>query len=138
MVIQRCMLMTTDPGDLVIDPTCGSGTTAYTAEKWGRRWITVDTSRVALTLARIRMMGGQFPYYIPCDSELGLRIESQRSGKAPSPKHLEVVGRETHQPDLRKGFVYDRYLMSHLSPLQIILKLIKFGIRILKNRRYSL
>lgn len=62
-VIQRCLLMTTDTGDLVIDPTCGSGTTAYVAEQWGRRWITIDTSRVALALARTRLMTVKFPYY---------------------------------------------------------------------------
>ncbi len=62
-VIQRCILMTTDPGDLVLDPTCGSGTTAYVAEQWGRRWITVDTSRVALALARTRLMSAKYPYY---------------------------------------------------------------------------
>ena len=62
-VIQRCILMTTDPGDLVLDPTCGSGTSAYVAEQWGRRWITVDTSRVALALARTRLMIAKFPYY---------------------------------------------------------------------------
>ena len=62
-VIQRCMLMTTDPGDLVLDPTCGSGTTAYIAEQYGRRWITVDTSRVALALARSRLMSAKYPYY---------------------------------------------------------------------------
>ena len=62
-VIQRCILMTTAPGDLVFDPTCGSGTTAYVAEQWGRRWITVDTSRVALALARTRLMSAKYPYY---------------------------------------------------------------------------
>ena len=62
-VIERCLLMTTDPGDLVLDPTCGSGTTAYVAEKWGRRWITIDTSRVAISLAKIRLMTAVFPYY---------------------------------------------------------------------------
>ena len=62
-VIQRCLLMTTDPGDLVFDPTCGSGTTAYVAEQWGRRWITCDTSRVALTLAKQRLMTAVFDYY---------------------------------------------------------------------------
>ena len=61
--IARCLLMTTDPGDLVLDPTCGSGTTAYVAEQWGRRWITTDTSRVALALARTRLMTAKFPYY---------------------------------------------------------------------------
>ena len=63
-VVQRCILMTTDPGDLVLDPTCGSGTTAYVAEQWGRRWITIDTSRVALALARARIMGARYPYYL--------------------------------------------------------------------------
>ena len=62
-VIARCMLMTTDPGDLVLDPTCGSGTTAYVAEQWGRRWITIDTSRVAVALARQRLLTGAFKYY---------------------------------------------------------------------------
>ena len=62
-VVQRCVLMTTDPGDLVLDPTCGSGTTAYVAEQWGRRWITIDTSRVALTLAKHRLMTARFDYY---------------------------------------------------------------------------
>ena len=63
-VIQRCMLMTTDPGDLVLDPTCGSGTTAYVAEQWGRRWITTDTSRVALALARQRLLTAKFDRYL--------------------------------------------------------------------------
>lgn len=63
LVVQRCMLMTTDPGDLVLDPTCGSGTTAYVAEQWGRRWITIDTSRVALALAKHRLMTAKFDYY---------------------------------------------------------------------------
>lgn len=62
-VIERCLLMTTDPGDLVLDPTCGSGTTAFVAEKWGRRWITCDTSRVAITLAKQRLMTASFDYY---------------------------------------------------------------------------
>ncbi|AIA54537.1 DNA methyltransferase [Acidithiobacillus caldus] len=62
-VVQRCMLMCTDPGDLVLDPTCGSGTTAYVAEQWGRRWITIDTSRVPLALARQRLLTATFPYY---------------------------------------------------------------------------
>ena len=59
--VQRCLLMTTDPGDLVLDPTCGSGTTAYVAEQWGRRWITIDTSRVPLALARQRLLTATFP-----------------------------------------------------------------------------
>ena len=71
-VIERCILMTTDPGDLVLDPTCGAGTTAYVAEQWGRRWITIDTSRVALALARARVMGARYPYYLLTDSRDGL------------------------------------------------------------------
>ena len=72
-VVERCILMTTDPGDLVLDPTCGSGTTAYVAEQWGRRWITIDTSRVALALARARVMGARYPYYLLADSPEGRR-----------------------------------------------------------------
>ena len=75
-VVERCMLMTTDPGDLVLDPTCGSGTTAFVAEQWGRRWITIDTSRVALALARQRLMGARFPYYLLADS-----VEGRDEGK---------------------------------------------------------
>ncbi len=70
-IIQRCILMITDPGDLVLDPTCGAGTTAYVAEQWGRRWITIDTSRVALALARARIMGARYPYYLLADSPEG-------------------------------------------------------------------
>ncbi|MBI2759811.1 MAG: site-specific DNA-methyltransferase [Chloroflexi bacterium] len=73
--VERCMLMTTDPGDLILDPTCGSGTTAYVSEQWGRRWITCDTSRVSLTLAKQRMMTAQFDYY-----ELAHRDEGVGSG----------------------------------------------------------
>lgn len=99
-VIQRCILMTTDPGDLVLDPTCGSGTTAYVAEQWGRRWITIDTSRVALALARARLMGARYPYYILADTQEGQRKEAEASGKAPST--AETFGR------IRQGFVYER------------------------------
>ncbi len=70
-VIQRCILMTTDPGDLVLDPTCGGGTTAYVAEQWGRRWITIDTSRIALNIAKRRLMTAVLPYYILHDEEGG-------------------------------------------------------------------
>jgi len=99
-IVERCMLMTTDPGDLVVDPTCGSGTTAFVAEQWGRRWITVDTSRVALALARQRLMGSRFPYYLLADSVDGRARESQLSA-APLPP-AEVTG------DIRHGFVLDR------------------------------
>jgi len=71
LAIQRCVLMSTDPGDLVLDPTCGSGTTAYVAEQWGRRWLTIDTSRVPLALARQRLLTGTFPYYELKDESRG-------------------------------------------------------------------
>jgi adenine-specific DNA-methyltransferase len=70
-VVKRCLLMTTDPGDLVLDPTCGSGTTAYVAEQWGRRWITIDTSRVPLALTRQRLLTATFPYYELVDDKRG-------------------------------------------------------------------
>ena len=92
--------MTTDPGDLVLDPTCGSGTTAYVAEQWGRRWITIDTSRVALALARARIMGARYPYYLLSDS---------RDGQA---KQAEITRRVASDSptygDIRQGFVYER------------------------------
>jgi len=99
-VVQRCMLMTTDPGDLVLDPTCGSGTTAYVAEQWGRRWITIDTSRVALALARARIMGARYPYYLLADSPEGQRKEAELTRSEPStaPTHGNI----------RHGFVYER------------------------------
>ena len=99
-VIQRCILMTTDPGDLVLDPTCGSGTTAYVAEQWGRRWITIDTSRVALALARARVMGARYPYYLLADSRDGQVKEGEITRKAPSEA-------PTYN-DIRQGFVYER------------------------------
>ena len=98
--IQRCILMATDPGDLVLDPTCGSGTTAYVAEQWGRRWITIDTSRVALALARARVMGARYPYYLLADSPEGQRKEAEITGAAPS----EAPTRG----DVRQGFVCER------------------------------
>ena len=90
--VQRCILMATDPGDLVLDPTCGSGTTAFVAEQWGRRWITLDTSRVALTLARARLMGATFPYYLLSDSPEGHKKEAALAGRAESdqPTHKSV------------------------------------------------
>jgi adenine-specific DNA-methyltransferase len=98
--IARCLLMTTDPGDLVLDPTCGSGTTAYVAEQWGRRWITIDTSRVALALARARIMGARYPYYYLADSPDGRRKEADVTRTLPSTQ-------PTHG-DIRHGFVYER------------------------------
>ena len=99
-VIERCTLMTTDPGDLVLDPTCGSGTTAYVAEQWGRRWITIDTSRVALALARARIMGARYPYYLLADSPEGQQKEAEVTRTDPSDS---VTG-----GDIRQGFVYER------------------------------
>ena len=75
-VIERCLLMTSDPGDLVLDPTCGSGSTAVVAEEWGRRWITIDTSRVAVALARTRLAALRLPYYLLTDSPAGARKEA--------------------------------------------------------------
>jgi adenine-specific DNA-methyltransferase len=99
--IQRCMLMVTDPGDLVLDPTCGSGTTAYVAEQWGRRWITTDTSRVALALARTRLMAAKYPSYLLADSLAGAQKEVDLSGG-----HADAL--HTYGEDVRKGFVYKR------------------------------
>ena len=99
-IVERCILMTTDPGDLVLDPTCGSGTTAYVAEQWGRRWITIDTSRVALALARARIMGARFPYYLLADSHDGQVKEAELARKVPSEA-------PTYN-DIRQGFVYER------------------------------
>ena len=80
--VQRCILMTTDPGDLVLDPTCGSGTTAYAAESWGRRWITIDTSRIALNIAKKRLTTALFPYYKTHD--------------------------DSENPNIRRGFIYKK------------------------------
>jgi adenine-specific DNA-methyltransferase len=99
-VIERCILMVTDPGDLVLDPTCGSGTTAYVAEQWGRRWITVDTSRVALALARARIMGARYPYYLLADSREGQLKEAEITRSALS--NQPTWGNVAH------GFVYER------------------------------
>lgn len=99
-VVKRCILMTTDPGDLVLDPTCGSGTTAYVAEQWGRRWITMDTSRVSLALARARIMGARYPFYLLADSPQGLAKEAEITRSAPSTKPT------TH--NISHGFVYQR------------------------------
>lgn len=99
-VIERCLLMTTDPGDLVLDPTCGSGTTAGLAEQWGRRWITIDTSRVAIAIARSRLIGSRFPYYLLLDSPEGAKKDAEAA----------LPAREDHDfgLDIREGFVYKR------------------------------
>ncbi len=99
-IVQRCLLTATDPGDLVLDPTCGSGTTAVVAEQWGRRWITIDTSRVALALARARVMGARYPFYVLADSREGQQKEAEITRTAPSSQ--PVYG------NIRHGFVYER------------------------------
>ena len=99
-IIERCLLMASDPGDLVLDPTCGSGTTAYVAEQWGRRWITIDTSRVALALARARIMGARYPWYLLADSPEGQKKEAEITQRAPS--------EAPNGGDIRQGFVYER------------------------------
>lgn len=99
-IVQRCLLMATDPGDLVLDPTCGSGTTATVAEQWGRRWITIDTSRVALALARARIMGARYPFYLLADSREGQVKEAEVTRTAPSSKPVHG--------NIRHGFVYER------------------------------
>jgi adenine-specific DNA-methyltransferase len=99
-IVERCVLMATNPGDLVLDPTCGSGTTAYVAEQWGRRWITIDTSRVALALARARIMGARYPYYLLADSRDGQLKEAEVTRTAPSSQPVHG--------SLRQGFVYER------------------------------
>ena len=98
--IERCVLLTTDPGDLVLDPTCGSGTTAAAAERWGRRWITIDTSRVALALARTRIMAARYPYYLLADSSEGKLKEAELTRSVPN---TDPVSR-----NIRQGFVYER------------------------------
>ena len=101
--------MTSDPGDLVLDPTCGSGTTAYVAEQWGRRWITIDTSRVALALARARIMGARYPYYFLADSRDGQikKAEVTRTAPLEAPTHGNI----------RQGFVYQRVLHITLKSI---------------------
>jgi adenine-specific DNA-methyltransferase len=91
----------TDPGDLVLDPTCGSGTTAYVAEQWGRRWITIDTSRVALALARTRLMSARYPWYLLTDSREGRAKEAELTQRPPADSPV--------QNDIRQGFVYERF-----------------------------
>lgn len=108
-IVQRCILMTTDPGDLVLDPTCGSGTTATTAEHWGRRWITIDTSRVALALARARLMTSKYPYYFLADSKSGQDTEHKVTGLINSNNHFGG--------DIRQGFVLRRKPRIYLKDI---------------------
>ena len=99
-IVERCILMGSDPGDLVLDPTCGSGTTAYVAEQWGRRWITIDTSRVSLALARARIMGARYSYYLLTDSLEGQQKEAELE--------RSVTSCRSTRGDIRQGFVYER------------------------------
>ena len=109
-IVERCILMATDPGDLVLDPTCGSGTTSYVAEQWGRRWITIDTSRVALALARARIMGARYPYYLLSDSRDGQTKEAEVRRSVPS--ESATYG------NIRAGFVYHR--IPHITLRDIV------------------
>lgn len=108
-VIERCILMATDPGDLVLDPTCGSGTTAFVAEQWGRRWITIDTSRVALALARTRLMAARYPWYLLADSREGRAKEADLQQR--------TLPDTPVQNDIRQGFVYERVPHIMLSSI---------------------
>ena len=102
-VIERCLSMATDPGDLLFDPTCGGATTAVAAEKWGRRWITCDTSPVAISIARQRLSTATFPYWTLADSADGARQEAELSGKPPATQPEGGWGNDPAQ-----GFVYER------------------------------
>jgi adenine-specific DNA-methyltransferase len=120
--VQRCILMSTDPGDLVLDPTCGSGTTAYVAEQWGRRWITIDTSRAALALARARIMGARYPWYILADSPEGQRKEAEvtRGVPATTPTHAAAPGLRLQASVARYAWLHcqqcrDRHDLGRLS-----------------------
>ena len=131
-LVERCLLMATDPGDLILDPTCGSGTTAVVAERWGRRWITIDTSRVAMALARARLMGAKYPYNLLSDSKEGKIKEQQVTG---------VLLPDTPiQNDLRHGFVYHRanYITSgqiaNNAEIDVIFKNYKQRLEPLRDR----
>ncbi len=116
-ILERCLLMTTDPGDLVFDPTCGSGTTAYVAEQWGRRWITCDTSRVALTLAKQRLMVAYFDYY-----ELAHAKEGVSSGfKYTTVPHV-TLGSIANNPDIRDGMAHEEIevAISRHAPQEVL------------------
>ena len=108
-VVQRCMLMTTDPGDLVLDPTMGSATTAFVAEQFGRRWITIDSSRVAMAIARRRLVSAKFPYFKLLDSEEGRQAESELTG--------QQLPEASSSRDIRQGFVYDRVSRTTLKSI---------------------
>ena len=102
-VLERCLLMTTDPGDLIFDPTCGSGTTAFVAEQWGRRWITCDTSRVAVTLAKQRLMTANFDYYALAHPDEGVGSGFQYK----TVPHI-TLGSIANNPDIKEGMTRDQ------------------------------
>lgn len=122
-VVERCLLMTSDPGDLVLDPTCGSGTTAYVAEQWGRRWITIDTSRVARALARARIMGARYAYYLLADSLDGQKKEAEISGRAvrgeghlwQCPPRLRLRARSAHHAEVDRQQRGDRCHLGEVA-----------------------
>jgi adenine-specific DNA-methyltransferase len=116
-ILQRAILMSTDPGDLVLDPTCGSGTTAFVAEQWGRRWITIDTSRVALALARQRLMGARYPFYVLADSPEGLKLLRRPDSPTRGNIHRGFVNERVQRitlksiannPDIRPGMTNEQ------------------------------
>jgi adenine-specific DNA-methyltransferase len=144
-VIERCILMTTDPGDLVFDPTCGSGTTAFVAEQWGRRWITCDTSRVALAIARQRLLTAKFDYYTLADSEKGV-MEGFKYKTVPHIT-LKSIAQNTaldpifaeHEPILRQKLAELNHVLSaHNTPeLRNALK-IKLALKEKKDGKNSI
>jgi adenine-specific DNA-methyltransferase len=111
-IVERCLLMTTDPGDLVVDPTCGSGTTSYVAEKWGRRWITIDTSRIALNIAKSRMMTGTYPYFY-----LQSEVDVDRSKSEKGGINKEVKYKSKTYQNVKEGFVYEE--VPHVTLKQL-------------------
>lgn len=113
-IIQRCMLMSSDPGDLVLDPTCGSGTTAYVAEEWGRRWITIETSRIALNIAKTRLMTATYPYYYLHSETNVNRVQTKYGGIK---KDVTYKSELEQGLDIRQGFVYEE--VPHITLRQL-------------------
>ena len=111
--------MATDPGDLVLDPTCGSGTTAYAAEQWGRRWITIDTSRVALALARARLMGARYPWYLMADSREGQIKDAELADRPPSDEpaynNIRLRACAAHHPQVHRQQYRDRRYLRQMA-----------------------
>ena len=103
-LVKRCILMTTDPGDIVLDPTCGSGTSAFVAEQWGRRWITIDTSRIALNIAKTRLMTATFPYY---HLHSDVNVEKSHTDQGKIKKKISPKPENEQEGDIRQGFVYE-------------------------------